>query len=104
MATQCVEKGWFFLAGTCILFFLEFLKPYPPFQPIEKGLFRTKYLFWTPIFAFSFKSFLNGHLQRVQNGGQLANASTIGWALMWDPKRPICKASCGTRVYWNSGQ
>ena len=21
MATQCVEKGWFFLAGTCILFF-----------------------------------------------------------------------------------
>ena len=35
-------KGVVFRAGTCVFFFLEFLKPYPPFQPIEKGLFRTK--------------------------------------------------------------
>ena len=45
--------------------FLEFLKPYPPFQPVEKGLFWTKQLFWTPIFAFSFKSSFNSHSQRV---------------------------------------
>ena len=25
--------------------------PLKPFQPIKKGLFRTKWLFWVPIFA-----------------------------------------------------
>ena len=35
------EKGVVF-SRRDLYFFLEFLKPYPPFQPIEKGLFRTK--------------------------------------------------------------
>ena len=35
------RKGVFFFLDLYFIFF-EFLKPYPPFQPIEKGLFRTK--------------------------------------------------------------
>ena len=35
-------KGVVFSRRDLCFIFLEFLKPYPPFQPIEKGLFRTK--------------------------------------------------------------
>ena len=35
-------KGVVFPRTDLYFIFLEFLKPYPPFQPIEKGLFRTK--------------------------------------------------------------
>ena len=35
-------KGVVFSRRDLYFIFLEFLKPYPPFQPIEKGLFRTK--------------------------------------------------------------
>ena len=35
-------KGVAFSRRDLCFIFLEFLKPYPPFQPIEKGLFRTK--------------------------------------------------------------
>ena len=36
------EKGVVFSRSDLYFIFLEFLKSYPPFQPIEKGLFRTK--------------------------------------------------------------
>ena len=36
----CRKGVVFFSHGP--VFFFECLKPYPPFQPIEKGLFRTK--------------------------------------------------------------
>ena len=35
-------KGVVFSRMDLYFIFLEFLKPYPPFQPIEKGLFQTK--------------------------------------------------------------
>ena len=35
-------KGVVFSRRDLYFIFLEFSKPYPPFQPIEKGLFRTK--------------------------------------------------------------
>ena len=58
-------KGVVFSRRDLYLIILEFLKPYPPFQPIEKGVFRTKWLFWVPIFSLSFKNSLNGNSQRV---------------------------------------
>ena len=35
------------------------------------------------------------------SGGRPANASIRGWALMWDPMRPNCKAMQGQ--LWDSG-
>ena len=35
-------KGVVFSCRVLYFIFLEFLKPYPPFQPIEKGVFWTK--------------------------------------------------------------